>query len=86
MIAFDVVQYRYLREADLLLLLFILMGSANGIVAIKFGGLRRWTYPIVRILVGTWWGWNWALVVGLRKKIHDPEVRALFGLPPRSIE
>jgi hypothetical protein len=63
-------------------ILFIISGILLRVLAREFIRLRRWTYPIVKFLVGGWWGLRGTEFGGYHQKVRSPEVRAIFGLEP----
>lgn len=71
-------QFNTLGGAAVLLAL----GIGLGMLAWQFYRLRRWTFPIVRFLVSSWWGLRGAAWMGVRSQFNTAEVRSAFGLPP----
>lgn len=62
--------------------ILLLLGILLGILTQGFRRLQRWTYPIVKVLVGTMWGLNTAYADSYPQKIRSAEVRRAFGLEP----
>jgi hypothetical protein len=65
-------------------LFFALLGFFLIFVAWQFRSFKRWSYPLVYILVATWWGLRGANISENRRKMRLPEVRKAFGPEPIS--
>ena len=57
---------------------FPILGMIDGILAIAFFRLQKWTYPIVKTLVSNWW--LSGPYIGFGEKIKSPEVKQAFGI------
>lgn len=61
-------------------ILLLTVGVLLGFVAREFSRLKRWTYPIVKLLVGSPVRLDTAYLDRYPQKIQSTEVRQLFGL------
>lgn len=66
----------------LLGLLFTLCGTVLLAIALGFGAYKAWSYPIVYVLVATFWGLRGTNPLANREIMRSTELRQAFGLKP----